>query len=86
MRLISSTDIKAHFFNSHLNKFAPNLGDVNEEHGERFHQDFKVMEEGHQTVTIYICLQILLGFSKRSPDMKYSDVYANENVFHEFVK
>ena len=31
--------IKVHFLNSHLDEFPANLGDVSEEHGERFHQD-----------------------------------------------
>jgi len=29
--------IKMHYLNSHLNFFRPNLTDVSEEHGERFH-------------------------------------------------
>ena len=40
--------IKVHFLNSHLDKFPANLGDVSHEHGERFHQDIKVMEERYQ--------------------------------------
>lgn len=37
--------LKLHMFHSHLNFFSPNLGAVSEEHGERFHQDIKVMEQ-----------------------------------------
>jgi hypothetical protein len=33
--------IKIIFLYSHLNKFPENLGDVNLEQGERFHQDIK---------------------------------------------
>ena len=40
--------IKVHFLNSHFDKFPANLGDVSDEHGERFHQDIKVMEERYQ--------------------------------------
>ena len=40
--------IKVHFLNSHLDEFPANLGDVSDEHGERFHQDIKVMEERYQ--------------------------------------
>lgn len=36
--------LKTHFLHSHLNFFPPNLGDVSDEHGERFHRDIKVME------------------------------------------
>lgn len=38
--------VKVHYMHSHLDLFPENLGDISEEHGERFHQDIKVMEEG----------------------------------------
>ena len=37
--------IKMHFLHSHLDYFPSNLGDVSEEHGERFHQDISTMEK-----------------------------------------
>lgn len=37
--------LKLHFLHSHLNFFKENLGAVSDEHGERFHQDIKVLEE-----------------------------------------
>ena len=37
--------IKLHFLHSHLNIFPENLGDINDEHGERFHQDIKMIEK-----------------------------------------
>ena len=40
--------IKLPFLHSHLANFAENLGEVNDEQGEQFHQDLKVMEERHQ--------------------------------------
>jgi len=40
--------VKVHFLFSHLDKFPDNLGDVSDEHGERFHQDIKIMEERYQ--------------------------------------
>ena len=40
--------IKVHFLKNHLNKFPANLGDVSDEHGQRFHQNIKVMEERYQ--------------------------------------
>ena len=40
--------IKIHYLRSHLDNFPENLGDVNEEQGERFHQDIKIMEERYQ--------------------------------------
>ena len=35
--------IKMHYLHSHLDFFKENLGDVSEEHGERFHQDIQRM-------------------------------------------
>ena len=40
--------IKMHFLHSHLDVFRENLGDVSEEHGERFHQDIQTMERRYQ--------------------------------------
>jgi hypothetical protein len=40
--------LKIHFLHSHLNFFPPNLGDVSDEHGERFHQDISQMEKNYQ--------------------------------------
>lgn len=40
--------LKMHFLQSHLDFFPPNLGDVSDEHGERFHQDISVMEIRYQ--------------------------------------
>ena len=40
--------IKIHYLFSHLDRFPANLGDLSEEHGERFHQDIKVMEKRYQ--------------------------------------
>lgn len=37
--------LKIHFLHSHLDFFAPNLGAVSDEHGERFHQDISRMEK-----------------------------------------
>ncbi|KAJ4436580.1 hypothetical protein ANN_16613 [Periplaneta americana] len=40
--------IKLHYLHSHLEFFRPNLGDISEEHGERFHQDIETMEKRYQ--------------------------------------
>lgn len=40
--------LKVHFLHSHLDFFPENLGDVSEEHGERFHQDIATMERRYQ--------------------------------------
>ena len=40
--------LKMHFLHSHLDFFSPNMGDVSEEHGERFYQDISDMERRYQ--------------------------------------
>jgi len=42
--------LKIHFLESHLHFFSPpeNLGEVSDEHGERFHQDILAMEKWYQ--------------------------------------
>ena len=40
--------LKLNFLHSHLDFFRDNLGNVSEEHGERFHQDIQVMEKRYQ--------------------------------------
>ena len=40
--------IRVHHLFSHLDCFSTKLGDLNEEHGERFRQDIKVMKERYQ--------------------------------------
>jgi len=47
-RMGARMSLKMHFLHSHLDFFPPNLGDVSDEHGERFHQDIKVMENRYQ--------------------------------------
>ena len=36
--------IKMHYLHSHLDCFSENMGDISDEHGERFHQQISVME------------------------------------------
>lgn len=37
--------LKMHFLHSHLDCFPPNLGDVSDKHGARFHQDGKLISQ-----------------------------------------
>ena len=37
--------LKLHMLHSHLDEFKDNLSDYSEQHGERFHQDIKNMEQ-----------------------------------------
>jgi len=41
--------LKIHFLESHLDFFPENLGEVSDEHGERFYQDILAMEKGYQS-------------------------------------
>ena len=41
--------LKIHFLESHLDFFPENLGEVSDEHGERFHQDILAMEKQYQS-------------------------------------
>jgi len=40
--------LKIHFLESHLDYSPENLGEVSDEHGERFHQDIMAMENRYQ--------------------------------------
>ena len=40
--------LKIHFLHSHLDFFPLNMGDISDEHGERFHQEIKEMENRYQ--------------------------------------
>ena len=40
--------LKIHFLHSDLDCFPQSLGDESDEHGERFHQQMKVMETRYQ--------------------------------------
>jgi len=40
--------LKIHFLGSHLDFFPENLGEVSDEHSERFNQDIMAMEKRYQ--------------------------------------
>ena len=48
-QLGASMSIKLHFLHRHLACFPENLGDVNDEQGERFHQDISDMKVRYQS-------------------------------------
>jgi hypothetical protein len=47
-RMKCNMSLKIHFLHSHLDFFPSNLGDVSDEHGERFHQDVATMEKRYK--------------------------------------
>ena len=86
--------LKIHFLESHLEFFPENLGEVSDEHGERFHQGIVTMEKWYQgkwtscTFADY-CWMIKMDV----PDAKYRRkvirLYILEEIFclfHEHVK
>ena len=65
--------INVHFLKSHLNEFLANIGDVNYEHGERFHQDIKVMEERYQgRWNTYMMADCCWSIRRECVDLKHS--------------
>jgi hypothetical protein len=46
--LVCRMSVKLHHLHSHLEFFRQNLGDVSEEHVERFHQDTEAIKKRYQ--------------------------------------
>jgi len=64
--------LKIHFRMSHLDLFPENLGEVSDEHGERFHQDIMAMEKRYQGKWTSSMLADYCWTLKRDvPDAKY---------------
>jgi len=88
-----NTSLKIHFLDSHLDFFPENLGEVCDEHGERFHQDFMSMEKRYQSKgTSSMLADYCWTLKIDVPDAKYQRVillYILEEsfcLFHEHVK
>ena len=63
---------KIHFLESHLDFFLENLGEVSDEHGNRFHQDIMAMEKRYQGKWTSSMLADYRWTVKRDvPDAKY---------------
>lgn len=62
--------LKVHFLHSHLDFFPENLGDVSDEHGERFHQEMKTMEQRYQGFWDERMLGDYIWFLIRETDQK----------------
>jgi hypothetical protein len=64
--------LKIHFLDSHLDFFPDNLGAVNDEHGERFHQDISALKKRYQGQRSASMLSDYCWTVKRDvPDAKY---------------
>jgi len=64
-------NLKIHFLESHLNFFSENLGEVSDEHGERFHQDIVAMEKRYLKWTSNILAEYCWTLKREVPDAKY---------------
>jgi len=63
---------KIRFLESHLDFFPENLGEVSDEHGERFHQDTMTMEKRNQgKSTSSILVDCCWTLKMNVPDAKY---------------
>lgn len=62
--------LKIHFLDSHLKFFPDNLGDVSDEHGERFHQQIKTIERRYQGFWDEAMLGDYVWFLTRETDPK----------------
>jgi len=64
--------LKIHFLESHLDFVPENLGEVSDEHRERFHQDIMAMEKWYQSKWTSSMLAEYCWTLKRDiPDAKY---------------
>ncbi|KAI6647766.1 hypothetical protein LOD99_8607 [Oopsacas minuta] len=72
--------LKFHFLQAHLDNFPKNLGDMSEEHGERFHQDIKTMETRYQgrwevTMMADYCWCLKRDYENTALDEEFSHYY-----------
>ena len=64
--------LKIHFLESHLDFFPENIGEVSNEHDERFHQDILAMEKRYQDKRISSMLADYCWTLKRGvPEANY---------------
>lgn len=75
--------LKIHFLHSHLNFFPKNLGDVSDEHGERFHQQLKTIERRYQGFWDEAMLGDYIWFLTREADHTSNQ---KQSKSHNFFK
>jgi len=64
--------MKIHFLDSPLDFFPENLGQVSDEHGERFHQEIMVMEKRYEDKwTSRMLADYCCTLKRDVPDAKY---------------
>ena len=72
---------KIHFLHSHLDFFPPNMDDVNDEHGERFHQEIKELESRYSRKLTPNMMSDCSWFLKRETDMQPKRKKRRQNYF-----
>jgi hypothetical protein len=65
--------LEGHFLDCHLDFFPANIGAMNDEHGERLHQDISTMEKQYQgTLSPSMLAEYCWTLRKDAPQTKYS--------------
>ena len=73
--------LKIHFLHSHLDFFPPNMGDVSDKHGERFHQEIKELESRYSGKLTPNMMTDYCWFLKRETDMQHKRKKRRQNYF-----
>ena len=76
---------KVHFLESHLDFFHSNLGDVSDEHGERFHLDICVIENRYKGKW-YVSMLADYCWSIKRDDSKTQHKQRRHYLMNELVK
>ena len=63
--------LKLHFLHSQLEFFPDNLGDMNDEHGERFYQDIAVVETRYKGKSSANMMGDCCWFLQKQSETKY---------------
>ena len=62
--------LKIRFLHSHLDFFPPDVGEISDEHGKRFHQKLKEMENRYQGKIINMLAGYCLFLQRKSDAMQ----------------
>lgn len=94
-KLECNKSIMIYFFDCHLYRFPANLGDLNEEHDEHFHQDFFIMEKRQQDrwdkhkvccteiKSLWFCIVIEQGTKQSERKKSIKKVYIRIHIYKE---
>lgn len=72
--------LKIHFLHSHLDSFPKNLGEVSDEHGERFHQEIMAIEHRyHGQWTRNMLADYCWGLMRDVPNPNYKRIFERKS-------